>query len=383
MCNHEWRIVNGARDYKTYQEVTKVWLPVQGIERPAGTRNSRSSHLFPTRWTVRADSLSSILDNCQVLQELWKEVLPDTQCTEMRARLIGVSNQMKKFSFLFGVALGKLIFRHSDNLSRTLQKSDTSAAEGQSIAAMTVATLRIMRTDDGFNSFWSRTCATISDVDVEPPTAPRKRRVPRRFETGEAPATFPSSAEDHYRPIFEALDLICQSISDRFDQPGYRAYSGLETLLLTVTKEEELDSAALDAVKLYEGDFDTDLLASQLKTFGVDWKASCSSSCVSPTFADILSYAVALSPAQVLLAEVCTLIKLILVMPATNAASERSFSAMRRVKSYLRTTMTQGRLNHLMLLHLHKDRTKSLEEAEVARRVDAGSEDRLSLFGRF
>ena len=303
----------------------------------------------------------------------------------MRARIIGVSTHRKKFSFLFGVALGKLIFRHSDNLSRTLQKSDMSAAEGQSIAAMTVATLRSLSTDDGFNSFWSRTCASISDVDVEPPTAPRKRRVPRRFETGEAPATFPSSAEDHNRPIFfEAMDLICQGISDRFDQPGYRAYSGLETLLLTATKEEELDSAALDVVKLYEGDFGTDLLASQLQTFGVDWRASCSSSCVSQTFADILSYAVALSPAQqVLLADVCTLIKLILVMPATNAARERSFRAMRRVKSYLRTTMTQALLNHLMLLHVHKDRTKSLEEAEVARRFVAGSEHSLSLFGRF
>ena len=45
--------------------------------------------------------------------------------------------------------------------------------------------------------------------------------------------------------------------------------------------------------------------------------------------------------------------------------------------------MTQGRLNHLMLLHVHKDRTKSLEEAEVVRRFVAGSEHRLSLFGRF
>ena len=46
--------------------------------------------------------------------------------------------------------------------------------------------------------------------------------------------------------------------------------------------------------------------------------------------------------------------------------------------------MTLGRLNHLMLLHVHKDRrTKSLEEAEVARRFVAGSEHRLSLFGRF
>ena len=39
-----------------------------------------------------------------------------------------------------------------------------------------------------------------------------------------------------------------------------------------------------------------------------------------------------------LLSEVKTVLQLILLMPATNAASERSFSAMRRVKSYLRST---------------------------------------------
>ena len=49
--------------------------------------------------------------------------------------------------------------------------------------------------------------------------------------------------------------------------------------------------------------------------------------------------------------EVIPVMKLILVMPATNATSERSFSAMRRLKSYLRSTMTQERLNHLITLY--------------------------------
>ena len=52
--------------------------------------------------------------------------------------------------------------------------------------------------------------------------------------------------------------------------------------------------------------------------------------------------------------------RLILVMPATNATSERSFSALRKVKSYLRSTMLQERLNYPMLLHVHKDRTDML-----------------------
>ena len=44
--------------------------------------------------------------------------------------------------------------------------------------------------------------------------------------------------------------------------------------------------------------------------------------------------------------EVCTLTKLVMVMPATNAISECSFSAVCNVKSYLRSTMTQKWLNY-------------------------------------
>ncbi len=46
---------------------------------------------------------------------------------------------------------------------------------------------------------------------------------------------------------------------------------------------------------------------------------------------------------------------------ATKASSETSFSALRRIKSYLRATMKQDRLNYLMLLHVHKDRTNEID----------------------
>ena len=86
---------------------------------------------------------------------------------------------------------------------------------------------------------------------------------------------------------------------------------------------------------------------------------------------------------RTLIGEVVTLLKLILVLPSTNAVSERSFSGMRRLKMYLRTTMTQERLNHLLLLHIHKDRTDSLSCLEVARSFVVDSEHRLSVFGKF
>ena len=56
-----------------------------------------------------------------------------------------------------------------------------------------------------------------------------------------------------------------------------------------------------------------------------------------------------------LMSQVVTPVKLVLVMPATNAISERSFSAMRRTKTYLRSTMLQKRLNAAIVLHVHKE----------------------------
>ena len=50
----------------------------------------------------------------------------------------------------------------------------------------------------------------------------------------------------------------------------------------------------------------------------------------------------------------------------TNAIRQRSFSAMRRLKTYLRSTMGQKRLNAIMLLHVHKEMTDKLSVVELA-----------------
>ena len=56
-----------------------------------------------------------------------------------------------------------------------------------------------------------------------------------------------------------------------------------------------------------------------------------------------------------LLGEISTLVKLLLVMPATNAVGERSLSTLRRMKTYLSSTTGDSRLNHYMMLHVHVD----------------------------
>ena len=83
--------------------------------------------------------------------------------------------------------------------------------------------------------------------------------------------------------------------------------------------------------------------------------------------ADLLDFFQSFGNARkLLLSEICTLSKLMLVMPATNAVSERSLSALKRVRTYLRSTTGEGRLNHLMLLHVHKELADGIDMVEVA-----------------
>lgn len=48
-------------------------------------------------------------------------------------------------------------------------------------------------------------------------------------------------------------------------------------------------------------------------------------------------------------------------MPVTTATAEHSFSAMRRIKTYLRSTMGEERFSSLALLHVHRDKNIDVE----------------------
>lgn len=339
--------------------------------------------LCPTRWTVRAASLKSVLTNYKALQQLWETTKDSTSDPTIKGRIIGVEFQFKTFSFYFGLHLASLILKHTDNLSKTLQSTSMSVTEGAHIAAMTVKTLQSIRSDERYDAFWDLVLRDHQEVDVDDPKLPRKRKVPCRLDEGSAPAHFPTDCKSHYRQsYFEALDLAISAIEDRFDQPHFRIYRHLEDILLRTVRGESAQEEYEFVCQFYKGDFDKQQLQLHLETLQAIFPDDLKSATLS--IKDLKQFVLSLSENErVLISEVVTLLKLILILPSTNAVSERSFSAMRRLKTYLRTTMTQERLNHLLLLHIHQDRTDSTSCMEVARSFVGDSEHRLSVFGKF
>lgn len=62
-----------------------------------------------------------------------------------------------------------------------------------------------------------------------------------------------------------------------------------------------------------------------------------------------------------ILPEAFKLFSLIATIPASSSTVERSFSSLKRIKSYLRNTMSQDRLSVLALVSIEKETLQTLE----------------------
>ena len=77
------------------------------------------------------------------------------------------------------------------------------------------------------------------------------------------------------------------------------------------------------------------------------------------------------------------LLRLYLTAPVTSATSERTFSALRRLKNCMRSTMRQDRLNSCILLHCHKPDTENIESEEIAKSFVSVNEKTYTFLGRY
>ena len=118
-----------------------------------------------------------------------------------------------------------------------------------------------------------------------------------------------------------------------------------------------------EVTSVYKDDINVSELSIQLEIFGISFLEP------KATIHEVIKCLQSLSASQrLLLEQVCRVAIdcMLLVMPATNATSEHSFSVLRRLKSYLRSTMSQPRLNHVMVLSIYKELLNELDLYAVA-----------------
>ena len=155
---------------------------------------------------------------------------------------------------------------------------------------------------------------------------------------------------------YEVIDHVVQAIHSRFDQDGYKTLSWLKKLLCDAKANlDDFDGL----IHLYDSDLNKDGWQHSYVLHTAISQKTLNEKC-GMKLKSILNFLQCLGPGEYQFYSMAIqLVKLTLAMPATNAVSERSFSALRHLKTRLRSTMHQGRLNWCMLLHVHcEDLTK-------------------------
>jgi hypothetical protein len=262
-------------------------------------------------------------------------------------------------------------------LSDYLQGEVVLLSNARNAASSTISTLKSYRTDAKFDEFWSATEHATCELDLEPPHVPRRRKVPKRIDDGTSDGDFPDSPEAVHRPIyFQLIDLLQTELKDRFASNDHEALISIETLLLdSIVKSEPSAECIAKITSFYGTDLDPTKLEVELSIF----YHQMNNEILPRTDIQGICEIFRVNNYASLYPQIHTLFKLYLV-PVASAGAERSFSTLRRVKTWMRSTMTEDRRSSLALC-VEKEVTKHLEGniGELVSQFADSSSRRLAL----
>ena len=185
---------------------------------------------------------------------------------------------------------------------------------------------------------------------------------------------------------------MISEVERRFDQPGLSRMTTLESML----SSDEVSEGANEVLSIYD-DIDASKFSLERRMLPNLLAASESQSrnAERTQHANVITYSVyaknvyewanyfAAQPSTVrqLFSETIKLVQLLLVVPPSAASAERTFSSLRRLKTWLRRTMTQKRLTHLALLHCHRQRVENVGIERLCKDFAFKTNERRITFG--
>jgi len=283
-----------------------------------------------------------------------------------------------------------------ENLSVQLQSVGLTADFATFCISSASARLDEMRSDVEFERILKRTLAMPGVITSELAAAPRSRKIPRRLNDSDVVTTERltlggatqevTQVHSLKQPYFEAVDALKQSISERFEQEGMKVVRQIESYLLSACNRKQVP-VSMEALKIpFVDALD---LVDELKglpaiiglynaTADIRIKEVTKVSTLCDIFNEMPAAKVAL---RLMKSQTHKLLMLYHTMPLATASCERSFSVMRRVKTWVRSRSGQNHLNNIMFAHIHKTAMDQINFEKVASDFINLNDERKRYFG--
>lgn len=363
-------LINTVRESNKRMELFRS-LRCESANDQAGLRP-----LCPTRWTMRASSILRILKNFEELLEFFETFSAEDK-TEAGYKCEGYLESMLQFKTYFFLRLYFHAMNPVEDVNEKIQCPHLSVADLEKIYEGLICILNGRR--DSFEHFWEL-CLKEKPSQVDDPSLPRNRRIPKKYENNEAssPHTF-KTPKEYYKAIYiEVCETVQSCITERFASTGLTQVIAVEQECLLLVNRDETNFEK--STEFFKNDLDIERLRLHLNMLA---DIANKKQLVLKNMSDVRKYITQEPAVGEMLCEVVKCIKLLQVVPITTAAAERSFSVLRRLKSYLRSTMGQKRLNNLAVLHAHRDVLDELDIRPVINDFIFSNPVRQSTFAPF
>lgn len=332
-----------------------IFQSIQAGEDGSGIHAQSIRPFCPTRWCCRISSLKTILDNYKELILFFEEIELQKQDAGTKAK--GFLKYLRTFEFFYVTKTLIKILDPIEGLNKFLQNSSLQMQKAMDNVEYVQKLVMKYRSEDDFNEVWNFCLESKDKFDVKSPKLTRPLKAPKRLDDGAPPTVFNDPKDCYRRTYFEVVDTVANCFEVRFSQIAINHFRQIEECLLSKTND------CVYVSEFYKDDFDPERLKLH-RNMMLDI-------CKSKDFAvksteDLVKFFTLHGNVSELIPEVVKLVKISLTIPVSTCTAERSFSALRRLKTYLRSTMTQAKLNNTSIMHVHKEEARKLNLETVA-----------------
>jgi Domain of unknown function (DUF4371)/hAT family C-terminal dimerisation region len=331
--------------------------------------------LSSTRWESRINAIRAIRFQLGFIYDAFIDLIDDQSLTgshgnKTKSDAKNLVHKIKNFQFVCSAVLWYNVLLETNRVNILMQSPSFSICAAAEIIESAVNNLKKLRSDEEFQTLFIEARVLADSIDLEPKFVEvRIKKRTRNFDYEVRDDPMEDSIQKFKVDVyFNLLDIAINSTEERFLQlSNYnKTFGFLHSIQkLSSWKQEDISTHCknleialsdnsqkdIDGVQLTE---ELVFISNLLKPSNRD----------SPN--DVLKYIIndRLIP---IFPNLYIALKILLTLPVSVASGERSFSRLKLIKNYLRSTMTQDRLSGLSILSIENDISRSLNKEDILR----------------
>ena len=307
--------------------------------------NNRASilNLCETRWIQKIDAVCQFVDMYQDVCHALHNISTTWRDAESCSKAFSLLKNIQSPEFIIGINCLAAISSLFGPCARLFQKVDISVPEATQYSNDLIASIQKIRDniEEKFSEIFELSNSMLESVDAE------EIRLPRRCAKQTHRSNLPAATPEEYfrRTIY--IPLVDQVLDDLRRRMSVDNFKGILLFALIPVNFSQDENALVDYISSFFPSCPKILISGEL----TQWKQATKSIPRDQT-----------KSVQLLLKNcdktvfpmISSCLQILLTFVVSAATAERSFSALRRLKTWLRNRMSENRLTGLALLHVHR-----------------------------